>query len=141
MLKRIKWSHFLGINLPHNKAGDRYAEKVWKEFANRLSRKLRVKPCRLIWLVTYELAPSGFNTHLHAQISGPSKAVDEREMQAMCGVLAREMRLPLVKAWRYDETRPNAIRYLFKERETSLDDDRWPMFSPNIPEILRRGRM
>jgi len=140
MLRRIQWSHFIGINLPHNGSSDRAAEKKVREFINRLSRVLKTKPELMFWLAAYEFAPSGFNPHLHMQIGGPSRALNERQMQVECDIIARKMHLPRIRVEGYED-RPNAVQYLFKDRETPLDDDRWPISSPNIRDALRRGRM
>lgn len=145
MLEKVHWSHCIGINLLHKKrsvrAMENAAEKTWREFVNRLSRMLRVNPKRMLWLAAFELGSSGFNPHLHALIGGPSRALSERELQAWCDNTKQAMQLSRIKVDGYVNG-PNAIAYLFKERETSLDDDRWPMLSPNIPEMIRRrGRM
>jgi hypothetical protein len=140
MLERIHWSHIVGINLPHCCKGDRMAEKTGKEFLNRLSRMLRVKPKRMLWVLAFEQGTSGRNPHLHALIGGPSRALSKEVILTACDAIARDMELPRIIAGRY-EKRPNAISYLFKERESPLDDGRWPMHSPNLSETLRRGRM
>ena len=139
MIEQIHWSHSIGINLPHHRDFERVAEKTWKEFVNRLSRMLKAKPERMLWFATFEHGPSGSNPHLHALIGGPSRALNEHEMQASCVSIKQAMQVPRIMAEGF-ENGPNAISYLFKERESSLDDDRWPMPSPNIPETLRRRR-
>ena len=146
LLKRVRWSHFLTIPLPHQKGISNRALRIWGGFRGDLAKHLKVSPRRLLWVVTYEVGNSGENPHLHAYIGGLQQSLFLGDLAELCEMIRQRMALPgKVEICRY-EARPGAISYLFKERNSHSmqfpsDDGRWPICSPNLRDTLRRGRM
>ena len=144
-LGRIRWSYFITVLLPHEQGIENRAERIWNGFRGRFAKQHGIDPRLLLWLVAFERGRSEANPHLHALIGGSQWAATPEKISSSCEKIARRMELRGVDVRLYED-RPNAIQYLFKERDAhrvrhASDDGRWPICSPNLSDTLRRGRM